>query len=125
MPWHSFEQQIFLRLKPKYCNQYYKDLSANSITELSDFENLLSLRVLNLSSNLIEAIPSGSDHLKYLISLEDLNLSYNLIKNVAGLSQLGSKNHKIRRLQLHGNDIKHPNDLANALRYSKNCHTKI
>ena len=55
------------------------DLSANSIAELTEFDNLLCLKILNLSSNLIKSIPSNRDHLKYLISLENLNLRKNLI----------------------------------------------
>jgi len=50
------------------------DLSANSISCLTHFENLLSLKILNLSSNLIKNIPNNQDHFKYLISLQHLNL---------------------------------------------------
>ena len=75
------------------------DLSANSIKNLADFENLQLLKRLNLSSNLIESI---STELHHLTSLEELNLSYNLLVDIRGLEKCPGP---ISTLNLHGNSI--------------------
>jgi len=75
------------------------DLSANSIKELVDFDNLQLLVKLNLSSNLLESV---SAQFTNLTSLDELNLSYNLLTRVNGLEQCPGP---LTTLSLHGNAL--------------------
>ena len=104
------------------------DLSANSIKELVDFDNLQLLVKLNLSSNLLESVRFEgliynnfiyllfilnnfnlkiSAQFTNLTSLDELNLSYNLLTRVNGLEQCPGP---LTTLSLHGNALNQGRD---------------
>ncbi|XP_077983130.1 leucine-rich repeat and coiled-coil domain-containing protein 1-like [Glandiceps talaboti] len=87
------------------------DLSSNQISKIEGLEGLMSLKTLNLSCNRITKI-KGLTGLK---SLEKLNLSYNGIFELSGLVELHGPDYKLKKLELHGNQITSVNHIVECL----------